>query len=554
MDSLHEFSIDAISADPKYDFLNSLFTNEEPNFYDYSESPYDICNINSSYTTETDFIKLKNMKNQLSVMSFNIQSISAKYDEFRNFIALLQSKCCEPDVICLQELWQFPSDINFNLPGYHPLVFELRKGGVQGGGVGMYVKNIYSFCLLPNISVFHDRLFESIFCEVSVSNVKKFIVGSIYRPTKSVYNLTPNEQFQQFCEILANINHEIQKTNLNAYLMGDFNVDVLKYRTCSYASGLIDLLFSLGLIQIINKPTRCTDYSATLIDHIYTNNVHLSDISSFIIISHMSDHFPIITKLNESRIVHHPKFVERRNFSENNVVNFTNALLNQNWNNILECNDAQLAYNLFSDSFFNLFNVHFPLSRVKFNRNIHSIKKWMSKGLLISRNTKIQMGKAYSLNPNPVNRLLFKNYRNVYNRTIRAAKKMYYEKQFALNQSNIKRSWDLIFEVIKKNRCKSSDFSTILINNLPVNDPVLIANEFNNYFVGVASEIAEQIHQADLPADYFDPDPDHPTFDFTSSPVSCSEISDAIGQLQVKKTMDVNGMSTQIFPMSICPT
>jgi exonuclease III len=323
---VHEFSIDAISIDPKYDFLNSLFTNDEPNFHDYSESPYDVCNITSSYTTETDFIKLKNVKNQLSVMSFNIQSISAKYHEFRNFVSLLQSNCCEPDVICLQELWQFPADINFNLPGYHPLIFELRKNGVQGGGVGIYVKNIYSFCLLPNISVFHDRLFESIFCEVSLNNAKKFIVGSIYRPTKSVYNLTPNEQFQQFCEILANVNNEIEKTNLTAYLMGDFNVDVLKYKTCSYASGLIDLLFSLGLIQIVNKPTRCTDYSATLIDHIYTNNVHLSNISSYIIISHLSDHFPIITKLNESRIAPHPKIVERRNFSEPNVVNFTNAL------------------------------------------------------------------------------------------------------------------------------------------------------------------------------------------------------------------------------------
>jgi hypothetical protein len=82
MDSVHNFSLDAISNDPNYEFLNSLFTNDEPNFYDYSESPYDVCNINSSYTTEYDFIKLKNVKNQLSIMSFNIQSISAKYNEF----------------------------------------------------------------------------------------------------------------------------------------------------------------------------------------------------------------------------------------------------------------------------------------------------------------------------------------------------------------------------------------------------------------------------------------------------------------------------------------
>jgi hypothetical protein len=71
--------------------------------------------------------------------------------------------------------------------------------------------------------------------------------------------------------------------------------------------------------------------------------------------------------------------------------------------------------------------------------------------------------------------------------------------------------------------------------------------------VGIASEIAEKIHPADLPDNYFDPDPDHPVFDFTSSPVSCSEISDSINQLQIKKTLDVNGMSTHILSkFSLC--
>jgi hypothetical protein len=78
----------------------------------------------------------------------------------------------------------------------------------------------------------------------------------------------------------------------------------------------------------------------------------------------------------------------------------------------------------------------------------------MSKGLLISRCNKNRLGKTYADNRSPINCLLFTNYRNVYNRTIRAAKKMYYDKQFIVNQSNVKKSWDLIFEVIKKNRKK----------------------------------------------------------------------------------------------------
>jgi hypothetical protein len=69
----------------------------------------------------------------------------------------------------------------------------------------------------------------------------------------------------------------------------------------------------------------------------------------------------------------------------------------------------------------------------------------MSKGLLISRRNKNHLSKTYAVSPNHANRLLFVNYRNVYNQTIRAAKKMYYDNQFVANQSNVKKSWDLIF-------------------------------------------------------------------------------------------------------------
>jgi hypothetical protein len=40
----------------------------------------------------------------------------------------------------------------------------------------------------------------------------------------------------------------------------------------------------------------------------------------------------------------------------------------------------------------------------------------------------------------------FINYHNLYNRTIRAAKKMYYDKQFVTNQSNVKSTWELFLK------------------------------------------------------------------------------------------------------------
>jgi exonuclease III len=86
---------------------------------------------------------------------------------------------CAPDVICLQELWQFPADVRFKLNGYHPLICTLRRNNVQGGGVGIYLKEKFQYTLLNGLSLFADRILETIFIEVSINRHSKIIIGSL---------------------------------------------------------------------------------------------------------------------------------------------------------------------------------------------------------------------------------------------------------------------------------------------------------------------------------------------------------------------------------------
>jgi Reverse transcriptase (RNA-dependent DNA polymerase) len=546
MDNTIKYSLENLSVNPDFDFLQTILNSDNEDGYDFSCSPYDVTNLNCSYIDEFEYAKLCTSKNEISLLSLNIQSLSAKFTEFSALINHLRSNNCEPDVVCIQELWQFPNEVNFSLFGYHPLIYTLRRNNVQGGGVGIYVKNTYQFNVLTHVSIFQDRLFESIFCEIAINPNKKIIVGSIYRPTLLVNNLSANDQFNQFCEILSNINFELQKLNLETYFLGDFNIDVLKYNSCNNANTYVDLLFSLGLIQIITKPTRCTPHSATLIDHVCTNS-QSPCITSNILISHISDHFPIIVKIKDIATQNVPKYIEFRDFSAGNTLNFNTALRGQDWNHVLNSNDTQEAYNLFSDTFFNLYNLFFPLKRVKFNKNVHFVEKWMSAGLLISRKNKILLGKKCANNPNVANILSFKNYRNLYNRTVRAAKKMYYDSQLKKNQTNLKKTWELIFEVIKKSKSKSNEIFSVIVDNTTFSDPKQIANKFNEYFTGIAEKISSEIHPATLPPEFFNPAPEQPEFDFMSTPVSCSEISECIDQLQRKKTLDFNGLSTIIL-------
>ena len=48
------------------------------------------------------------------------------------------------------------------------------------------------------------------------------------------------------------------------FLCGDMNLDLLKYGSDTNTTHYVDIMFSLGLYPLIDKPTRITAYSATL--------------------------------------------------------------------------------------------------------------------------------------------------------------------------------------------------------------------------------------------------------------------------------------------------
>ncbi len=139
-------------------------------------------------------------------------------------------------------MWQFPYVTEFSLPGYSVLQYKLRSNSTQGGGVGVYVKNNIKFSISSNFSVFVDRIFESIFIEIFV-NDSKIIVGNIYRPGSAHPTLSATEQYDNFFEILSNVSSDLSNSNSKFYIVGDFNIDVLKYESNKFASQYVDLLF-----------------------------------------------------------------------------------------------------------------------------------------------------------------------------------------------------------------------------------------------------------------------------------------------------------------------
>jgi hypothetical protein len=218
---------------------------------------------------------------------------------------------------------------------------------------------------------------ESIFVEVTVNKNSNIIVGSLYRPGSAHPNLTVNDQFKEFSELLSNLCNEISNLNCTVYLLGDMNLDVLKYGIDNFVTEYIDLLFSFGLLQIVINPTRCKFHSSTLIDHVLTNS-NVTSCDTVIILTKISDHFPVVHFRRGSSKNVSPKSFTSRNFSQNNLALFGEAHRNCNWEYVMNSDSAQESYNYFSGMFLSLYYIYFPNTTVKFNRNYHPLEKWMS--------------------------------------------------------------------------------------------------------------------------------------------------------------------------------
>ncbi len=364
----NRFDLNYISNSPDFDFLKSLNqdTTGEDNFF-RDDSPYSNIEISCKYMDEISYVHdFKNLNN-FSLLSLNIQSLTAKFAEFSEMLDNFQINKCSPDIILLQETWQLTNPQIMNIKNYHPLIYKCRTPGVQGGGVGIYIKDHLKYSILHNNSIFIDRIIETLFVEVEVTNNKKIIVASVYRPNSNHPSLTSTEQYEQFIEIFCNLLNDFSLMNKPVYLLGDFNLDILKYNLVKHVTEYVDLFFSMGFLQLITRPTRCTPKSASLIDHIVTNS-RFNKFQSILLTSKISDHFPIILHLNTTKCFVSPTLIKYRNFSEENINKFKNAIRAINWNVLDDMQYTQDRYDYFSENFLTLYNISFPLLSKKLTK------------------------------------------------------------------------------------------------------------------------------------------------------------------------------------------
>jgi len=266
------------------------------------------------------------------------------------------------------------------------------------------------------------------------------------------------------------------------YIVGDFNIDLLKNDCHNISTDFTNILYSQSFFPLIHLPTRVTKSSATLIDNIFCN--HLTPHDSGVIVSDFSDHYPIFTtfkniKTYSSDIIDNQK----HNFSPNNIKNLQTFLESFNWEEILLISNVNEGFAKFNDILQNSINQFCPVQSIKAKKKK---QPWMTSGLLISSIKKNKLYKKYISNPSSSNKNIYLKYKNMYTKIVKAAEKLYFLNEFSLNKSNLKKTWDLIKISLNKN----NSFCKIILkdddDNL-ITDSKIISNKLNEHFSSVST-------------------------------------------------------------------
>ena len=262
------------------------------------------------------------------------------------------------------------------------------------------------------------------------------------------------------------------------HLLGDYNLDLLKFAIHKPTEEFIDSMYASGLIPTITKPTRLQGTSATLIDNIFSSSVGIG--LAGVILNDISDHNmvfaieDIATDCPESK-------VKRPDMSSKNITAFCDLLTKSNWDFIQEENDITKAYDYFYEKINATAEISFPLKVVKVAKSFKV--PWMTPGLIKSKKIKNKLLNKKIKIPTVDNINKYKQYKNLYNKVCRRAKFDHTKQVYTEHKNDAKKLWSLINSSIGRKTKKGADIPNFFKDNNVIFDNYKdIAEGFNNVF------------------------------------------------------------------------
>ncbi|XP_069986284.1 uncharacterized protein [Penaeus vannamei] len=324
----------------------------------------------------------------------------------------------------------------------------------------------------------HDVLFTAAVGEANAST---------FSPNKSAtssVNLSTRSKMQT--KFYHRILDMLTKENKTVHF-ADFNINLLNRNDPSVWE-LTNTFQENFFYNVIFKPNRVTNKFASLIDHIWTNDI-VNCFKSAIVFSETSDYFPVLTSFRYQKSRNcDKKEIYYRDFSSDNISLFSNNLLSCSWENIKACNNPNESMETFLSSLSNLFTEHFPM-KSKIIKYKALNKPYITADIkaLISEKNKSQ--RKFAKHPLQYG-AKYRQLRNRMTTLIRNSKLSYFKDQLESNAGNSRKSWKTIYAVLHKVKQENTE-TNFIIDGQITDCHQNIANNFNTYFANIGKKLSK---------------------------------------------------------------
>ena len=211
-------------------------------------------NVRRSSRVECNYVTTEQLCQNISkdegdfvLFNLNIRSLNHNFDKLNSCLKGLKHNFA---IIGLTEtqLKEKPYDC-LNMPNYK--LEYVNRIDRKSGGVCLYIRNDIKYKLRTDLCRANSNL-ESCFIEIENDITRNILVGVIYRSHESIESF--NNDMDQILQILS-------KENKKSYLLGDYNIDLLKEETSGSISDFLDLIYSHHVIPSITKPNYYKKFS-----------------------------------------------------------------------------------------------------------------------------------------------------------------------------------------------------------------------------------------------------------------------------------------------------
>ena len=377
--------------------------------FDFSQSIFDLSepiipSLSADVPTSIDVIKnaFKNYENLFKLGHVNACSVPKHLHEIQRIIQHF-------DALGICETFIKPNtpQTAFNIAGYK--FFHVDRTISSRGGVGVYIRSEYPAKLikLPNDLAQP----EMIFVEITVG-VVKMAVGIIYK--------SPLIPYSVFAAIHENVAFVTSKYE-HCVLLGDMNIDHLKTDSSSLKFFNSYVTEPFAFTQIVDKPTRITASTSTLIDIILASNSDNVKAHGVVDTPGISDHCLIFMAYSLKKPKFKPKILTRRDFRNFDEKSFVRDMEMAPWGNILAVADDDIdnKVTIFENIHREIIDKHAPFRTFRVTR---PASPWLNEDIKNLMDNRDKYKNKFNSDKNPETEEIYKSLRNAVSHSIRREK------------------------------------------------------------------------------------------------------------------------------------